>query len=125
VTQVLAGFGLALSWCHSGIPDSSVHSADTALPCAGSQCQAGQAQQPQAQQHQRRGLGNRRQLEDRALVEGPPKRVVPKRSPCASRNRSPCGENPLAPLNDASVVRVLVPAASSKTVPGVAGGKLG
>ena len=58
------------------------------------------------------------QLEDRAQPKWPRRlSVAPKRLPCASCTRLPSGLVPLAPLNEARVVMVLLPAASSKTVP--------
>src|SRR5438093_258869 len=43
--------------------------------------------------------------------------VVPKRLPLLSRTRTPMGMDPLEPLKEARVVMVLVPAATSNTVP--------
>jgi len=47
----------------------------------------------------------------------PPLKVVPKRSPALSSIRPASGKAPLVPLNEASVVIVLLPLASSNTVP--------
>ena len=47
----------------------------------------------------------------------PPSAVVPKRLPRGSRTRPANGKAPLAPLKEARVVMVPLPAASSKTVP--------
>ena len=49
--------------------------------------------------------------------EAPPAIVVPYRLPLLSMIRAACGYAPLVPLNEASVVIVPLPWASSKTVP--------
>ena len=51
-------------------------------------------------------------------LEAPPLLVVPYRLPLLSIMSPPAGPFPLLPLKKANVVRVSLPGASSKTVPG-------
>ena len=50
-------------------------------------------------------------------LDAPPSSVVPKRLPLLSSTRPALGNSPLVPLNEARVVMVPLPGATSNTVP--------